>query len=75
MIGYQVHSNAFSCTGHTQKNGAVSKVDKKLFPTLHGHNVHCQQRELFKFLMRYQQFSFHAYCGAVWQVSKMASQQ
>jgi hypothetical protein len=28
-----------------------------------------------KFLMRYQQFASHAYCGAAGPVSKMASQQ
>jgi hypothetical protein len=43
--------------------------------TLHGHNVHRQQRQLSKFLMRYQQVAPHAYCGAVRPVSKMASQQ
>jgi hypothetical protein len=36
------------------------------------HNLHCQQRELSKFLMRYQQFASHAYCGAAGLVSKMA---
>ena len=61
-------------TGYTQKNGAVSKVNKK-FLTLHGHNVHHQQRQLSKFLMRYQQFASRAYCGAAGPVSKMASQQ
>ena len=59
-------------TGYTQKNGAVSKVNKKLFLTLHGHNVHHLQRQLSKFLMRYQQFASYAYRGAI---SKMASQQ
>ena len=59
-------------TGYTQKNGAVSKLTRNLFLTLHGHNVHCQQQQLSKFLMRYQQFASHAYCGPV---SKMASQQ
>ena len=54
-------------TGYTQKNGAVSKVNKKLFLTLHGHNVHRQQRQLSMFLMRYQQFASHAYCGASFQ--------
>jgi hypothetical protein len=39
--------------GHTQKNSAVSEVDKKLF--------------LSKVLMRYQQFSSHAYRGASFQ--------
>ena len=31
-----------------------------LFLTLHGHNIHRQQRQLSKFLMRYQQFASHA---------------
>jgi hypothetical protein len=57
---------------------------------LYGHNVHRQQlqlskflvrykhrqqRQLSKFLVRYQQFASHAYCGAAGPVSKMASQQ
>ena len=58
------HLNLY--TGYTQKNDAVSKVNKK-FLTLHGHNVHRQQRQLSKFLMRYQQFASHAYCGAIFQ--------
>jgi hypothetical protein len=33
------------------------KLLKNLFLTLHGHNIHCQQRKLSKFLMRYQQFA------------------
>jgi hypothetical protein len=48
---------------------------KNVFLTLHRHNVHSQKRKLFKFLMGYQQFSSHAYCGAAGPVSKMASQQ
>jgi len=51
------------------------KLTRNLFLTLHGHNVHRQQQQLSKFLMRYQQFDSHAYCGAVGSVSKMASQQ
>ena len=39
------------------------------------HNLHRQQQQLSKFLMRYKQFASHAYCGAVGPVSKMASQQ
>ena len=41
-------------TGYTKKNGAVSfqKLTRNLFLTLHGHNVHRQQRQLSKFLMR-----------------------
>ena len=46
------------------------KLTRNVFLTLHGHNVHRQQRQMSKFLMRYQQFDSHAYCGA-----KMASQQ
>jgi hypothetical protein len=46
--------------GHTQKNGAVSKVNKKCVSHLTWANVHYQQRQLSKFLMRYQQFASHA---------------
>ena len=51
------------------------KLTTNLFLTLHGHNVHRQQRQLSKFLMRYQQFASHAYCGSAAPISKMASQQ
>ena len=51
------------------------KLQRNLFLTLHGHDVHHQQRQLSNFLMRYQQFASHAYCGAAGPVSKMASQQ
>jgi hypothetical protein len=51
------------------------KLIKNLFLALHGHNIHCQKRELSKFLKRYQQFAFHAYCGAAEPASQMASQQ
>ena len=51
------------------------KLTRNLFLTLHGHNVQRQQRQLSKFLMRYQQFASDAYCGAPGPVSKMASQQ
>ena len=51
------------------------KLTRNLFLTLHGHKVHRQQRQLSKFLLRYQQFASHAYCGAAGPVSKMASQQ
>ena len=36
------------------------KLTGTLFLTLHGQNVHRQQRQLSKFLMRYQQFAFLA---------------
>jgi hypothetical protein len=29
------------------------KLIKKLFLTLHGHNIHCQQQKMSKFRMRY----------------------
>ena len=51
------------------------KLTRNLFLTLHGRNVHLQHRQLSKFLMRYQRFASHAYCGAAGPVSKMASQQ
>ena len=45
------------CTGCLQMTGAVSKVKRNLFLISHGHKVHRQQRQLSKFLMRYQQFA------------------
>ena len=33
------------------------KLTRNLFLTLHGHNVHRQQRQLSKYLMRYHQFA------------------
>ena len=51
------------------------KLIRNLLLTLHGHNVHRQQRQLSKFLMRYQHFASRAYCGAAGPVSVMASQQ
>jgi hypothetical protein len=50
------------------------KLTRNLFFTLHGQNVHRQQRQLSKFLMRCQQFASHSYYGAAGPVSKMASQ-
>jgi len=45
------------------------KLTRNLFLTLHRHNIHCQQQQqqLSKFLMRYQQFTSHVYCGASFQ--------
>jgi hypothetical protein len=51
------------------------KLMKNTFLILHGHNIHCQQQIMSTFVMRYQQFACHAYCGAAVPVSKMASQQ
>jgi hypothetical protein len=62
--GPRHHGVNFRNTGYSQKNGAVLKV-----------NVHRQQQQLSKFLIFYQQFASHAYCGAAEPVSKMASQQ
>jgi hypothetical protein len=56
------------------KEWCVSKVDKNLFLTLHGHNILCQHRKLPKFRMCYQQFTSHAYCVPAVPVSNMASQ-
>jgi hypothetical protein len=49
-------------------------LTRNLFLNLRGYNVHRQQRQLSKFLMRYQQFASYAYWGAAGPVSKMASQ-
>ena len=46
------------------------KLTRNLFLTLN-----CQQWQLSKFPVRYQQFASHAYCWAAGPVSKMASQQ
>ena len=51
------------------------KLTRNLFLILHGHNLHRQQRKLSKFLLHYQQFALHAYCGAAGPISKIASQQ
>jgi len=51
------------------------KLTRNSFLNLHGHNVHRQQRQLSKFLMGYQHFASHAYCGAAGTFSKMASLQ
>ena len=47
-------------TGCWQKMVPFQKLTRNLFLTLHGQNVHRQQRQLSKFLMRYQQFASHA---------------
>jgi hypothetical protein len=43
------------------------KLTRTLFLTLHGHNMHSQQRQLSKFLVRYQQFASYTYRGASFQ--------
>ena len=51
------------------------KLTRNVYLTLHGHNVHRQRRQVSKFVMRYEQFASHAYCGVAEPVSKMASQE
>jgi len=69
-------TSCFATTHGIQKRVVrFQKLTRNLFPTLHGHTVHRQQRQLPKFLARYQQFASHAYCGAAGPVFKMASQQ
>ena len=48
------------------------KLTRNLFLTLHGQNVHRQQRQLSKFRMRYQQFAFQekAFCVLRFEVSR-----
>ena len=48
------------------------KSTRNLFLTLHGHNVHRQQQQVSKFLMRNQKTLLMLTAGSV---SKMASQQ
>jgi len=45
----------------------VQNLTRTLFLTLQGHNIHRQQQQLSEFLMRYQQFTSHAYCEASFQ--------
>jgi hypothetical protein len=56
----------------SQKNGAVSKVNKKFISHLTRAKHTPSAAATVQFLMCYQQFASHAYCGAV---SKMESQQ
>ena len=70
-----VHLTLFKVEGIHKRMVRFQKLTRNLFLTLHGHNVHRQQRQLSKFPMRYQQFASHAYCGAAGPVYKMASQQ
>ena len=73
LVKYKISSNEIQ--GTHKRIVRFQKLTRKLFLTLHGYNIHSQQRQLSKFLMRYQQFASHAYCGAAGSVSKMASQQ
>ena len=62
-------------TGQTQKNGAVSKVNKKSMSPLTRAQRTPSAAAIVQVLMRYQQFASHAYYGAAGPVSKIASQQ
>jgi len=79
-IKFQYTINSFGTgtyyTGYTQRNGAVSKVNKKFISHLTRAQMYIsQQWQLSKFLMRYQQFASHAYSRVAGSVSKAASQQ
>jgi hypothetical protein len=62
-------------TGHTQKNGAVSKVNKKFMSHITRAQHTPSAAATVQVFMRYQQFASHAYCVAAGPVSKMALQQ
>ena len=53
--------------GIHKKMVRFQKLRRNLFLTLHGHNLHRQQQQLSKFLIRYQQFASQAYRGASFQ--------
>jgi len=81
MHHYRLHYRAFLVCRYKHLQGIHKRMvrfqnlTRNLFLILHGHYVHRQQWQLSKFLMRYQQFASHAYCGAAGPVSKVASQQ
>ena len=52
--------NSRNILGVYKRMVRFQNLTRNLFLTLHGHNVHRQQRQLSKFLMRYQQFASHA---------------
>ena len=53
-------NTVFGIQGVYKRMVRFQKLTRNLFLNLHGQNVHRQQRQLSKFLMRYQQFAFHA---------------
>jgi hypothetical protein len=65
----------FNIQGIHKRTVQFQNLTRNLFPTLHWHNIHRQQWQLSKFLLRYQQLASHVYCGAAGPVSKMASQR
>jgi hypothetical protein len=63
-----------SYTEYTQKNGAISKANKKFISHLTRAQLTPSTAALSKFLMRYQQFDSHAYCGAAGPSWELAPQ-
>ena len=64
-----------SHTGYTQKNGAVSKVNKKFISQFTRAQIIPPAEATVQISHALQKFASHAYCGATGLVSKMASQQ
>jgi len=64
-----IHKSNCVLQGVHKRMLRFQKLASNLFLNLHGRNVHRQQRQLSKFLMRYQQFASHAYCGTAGPVS------
>jgi len=73
MLSVQLRKQRPIVQGIHKRMVRFQKFTRNLFLALHGHNIHRQQRQLSKFVMLYQQFASHAYCGAEGPVSKMAS--
>ena len=55
-----LRTNKTAIQGVYKRMVRFQKLTRNLFLTLHGQNVRRQQRQLSKFLMRYQQFASHA---------------
>ena len=51
---FYVSSYEYKIQGVYKRMVRFQKLTRNLFLTLHGQNVHRQQRQLSKFLMRYQ---------------------
>jgi len=60
IINLVVEVNNFIIRAIHKRMVRCQKSTRNLFLTLHWHNVHRQQQQLSKFLMRYQQFASHA---------------
>jgi hypothetical protein len=62
--------NFINIQGIHKRMVRFQKLVTNLFLILHGHNIHHQQWQLSKFLIRYQQFASHAYCMLRFEVSR-----